>query len=217
MPFDIRNDSILKLKDEAIIYKSGKYNVYEEIVNSTTNILYEGKTIDSLMFSSAEKKIRYFVSNDSLIYGVYVDPMTNKVSRKIPIDSFKTNNTLLYSFESFQDKFMVKYKFLKRTINKEEEIVNYFIPKKSGERTMADTICYYYTKEKSFTKADYYLAANSDSIKNYKLYKFLGIFNQLDYPDSRTIKIRNEIKLLFNPFESDKSDLIISVIKQSGL
>ena len=56
MPFDIRNDSILKLKDEAIIYKSGKYNVYEEIVNSTTNILYEGKTIDSLMFSSAEKK-----------------------------------------------------------------------------------------------------------------------------------------------------------------
>lgn len=217
MPFDILNDSILTIKDIGIIYNIGKYSVYEEIINPTTNIFNEGKIVDSIKVIAGEQKVRYYVSKDSLRHGVYVDPLTNRVSEKIPVDSFKQRNTLLYSFESFQNNFMVKYKFLKRTINKEEEIVNYFIPHKSGERTMADTICYYYTKEKSFTKANYHLAANSDTIKNYKLYKFTGIFSQLDYPDSRSFKIRNEINLFFTPFLTDKANEIKSVIKQSGL
>lgn len=217
MPFDIRNDSVLYLKDEATLYKFDNYTVYEEEINSPFQTTNGTGLTKSIPFIAGEIKTRYFVSNDSLNYGVYFEPLTNKISGKIPVDSFKRKNTLLYSFDSFQTKFMDKYKFLKRTINKDDEIVNYFIVKVSGVPTMADTVCYYYTKEKSFTNVNYSFAVNSDTIKNYKLYKFIGILNQLDYPDSRTYKIRNEIKLFFYPFQSDKSIEIKSIIAQSGL
>jgi len=173
---------------ERFVYKLQFYKIIDKRLitqEDSTNIYYRGNTIiyekpyhyltksglttkDTL---AKELKARYLISDRAGSFGIWFDSLTEKVYRRVNVDSFK-NNDFLVKLGLHNLKHYVLAS--SEPGNTPGSFVEKYAVKDKPDDSYFDTTCFYFSRKSNLR---YAMDAEFEKIKKAKLYKEVLIYN----------------------------------------
>lgn len=172
LPF-IKNDGQIFIMSDSVNIIYYKKFVLLEIPYKVeySNVVWnsEGNSKETLI--KEELRHRYFIYEDSQLYGLKYDSLNANTSQKILVDTFLKQtifgNMVFYNKKN--DSLIATHKLT------ESIILEKYIPKVKYDASYGDSLYFYFNN--GFRNLKYSLSKELDSIKRTKLFKVVSIYN----------------------------------------